>query len=160
MQLQWMTIAFDDLTSARLYDVLKLRQQVFIIEQNCLYPDLDDKDQLAMHLLGYVGDDLQAYQRCLPPGVSYAESSLGRIVVAAAARGHKLGGLLVQRGIEHNLQRWPGHDICISAQAHLQGFYATLGFSAEGEPYREDGIPHRKMRLRAPRQVRPPPAGK
>lgn len=149
MQLQWITAAFDDLSAHQLYDLLQLRQQVFVIEQNCVYPDLDNKDQLGFHMLAYSGDSLAAYQRLLPPGVSYPESSLGRIVVASRLRGQSTGGELVRRGIAYNLQHWPQHDICISAQAHLQGFYGDLGFVAEGENYLEDAIAHCKMRLRA-----------
>jgi len=146
----WQIASFAELTTAELYGVLQLRQEVFVVEQDSAYLDLDGVDQDAIHMLCKRDSGIVAYQRCLPPGLKYPESSLGRILVCQAMRGQQLGRELVERGIEHNLQRWPGHDICISAQAHLQGFYGSLGFVAEGEEYLEDRIAHRKMRYRAP----------
>lgn len=146
MNLQWHILSFADLGADRLYAVLRLRQRVFVVEQDCAYLDLDDRDQQAIHILGGTRDGILAYLRCIPPGRDGPDSQLGRIVVDPAARGHKLGRQLVERGIAHNRSRWPGSDIRISAQAHLQGFYAALGFAAEGEEYLEDGIPHRRMR--------------
>tara|TARA_R110002073_G_scaffold46581_1_gene127132 strand:- start:29 stop:493 length:465 start_codon:yes stop_codon:yes gene_type:complete len=147
--MQWDTLAFSELSTTWLYAVLRLRQQVFVVEQQCAYLDLDDRDQGALHMLCKRGSALLAYQRCLPPGLSYPESSLGRIVVCPDMRGQRLGEELVQRGIEHNLARWPKHDLCISAQAHLQAFYSSLGFVAEGGEYLEDNIVHRQMRYRS-----------
>ena len=149
MSLQWKTFGFEHLGTDDLYDILSLRQQVFVVEQQSIYLDTDSKDQQSVHMLCRDGDKLAAYQRCLPPGVSYPESSIGRIVVAPAWRGGQLGRELVRRGIEYNLEAWPGLDICINAQAYLQDFYVSLGFAVEGEEYDEDGIPHRKMRYRA-----------
>ena len=146
MNLQWQTLSFTQLTLERMYAVLRLRQQIFVVEQNCAYLDLDDLDQQARHMLCVRGTELLAYQRCLPPGLSYPESSLGRIIVCPAMRGQQLGQDLVERGIAHNLLQWPNNEICISAQAHLQDFYADSGFIAEGHEYQEDNIPHRKMR--------------
>jgi|TARA_B110000503_G_scaffold104677_1_gene156157 ElaA protein len=151
MTVQWATLAFAELTSAWLYAVLRLRQQVFVVEQHCAYLDSDNLDQRSTHMLCTNGSDLVAYQRCLPPGLSYPESSVGRIVVNPTMRGQQLGRALVQRGVEHNLSQWPQHDICISAQAHLQTFYTSLGFVAEGSEYLEDDILHNKMRYPAPR---------
>jgi ElaA protein len=150
MTMQWQTLAFNELTVEHLYAVLQLRQAVFVVEQNCAYLDLDNRDQPAMHMLATRNQTLLAYQRCLPPGLSYAESSLGRIVVSGAMRGHQLGRELVQRGIDHNLALWPGAGIRISAQAHLQGFYSSLGFIGEGSEYLEDNIPHRQMYYASP----------
>ena len=147
MTLRWQTTPFYELGIDELYAILRLRQEVFVVEQECPYLDLDYKDQAATHMLCSSGVNLLGYQRCLPPGVSYQASSLGRIVVHPSVRGEKLGRELVRRGIEHNHARWPGEDICISAQAHLQRFYQTLGFSPEGDEYLEDGIAHRLMRL-------------
>jgi ElaA protein len=151
MTLQWQTLSFTELTGTGLYAVLRLRQEVFVVEQNCAYLDLDNLDQHATHMLGMRDGELLAYQRCLPPGLSYPESSLGRIVVCPVVRGQQLGSVLVRRGIEHNLLRWPGSGIRISAQAHLQNFYATLGFVAEGNEYLEDNILHRQMRYQLPK---------
>ena len=145
--MKWQVLRFAALDNAELYSLLELRARVFVVEQASAYQDPDGKDQQALHMLGTADGTLLAYQRCLPPGISYPESSLGRIVVAPQARGRRLGAELVARGIEVNQREWPGSDICISAQAHLEPFYSTFGFIAEGEHYAEDGIPHRKMRL-------------
>ncbi|MGB1142236.1 MAG: GNAT family N-acetyltransferase [Halioglobus sp.] len=151
MALNWKTLSFRELDLEELYALLRLRQQVFVVEQDCAYLDLDNKDQVARHILAFNGDQLVAYQRCLPPGASYpAASSIGRIIVHPDHRGTQLGRELVAQGIRHNADSWPDTDICINAQAHLQGFYGSLGFVAEGEEYMEDGIPHRKMRLQYP----------
>jgi ElaA protein len=146
----WQINSFAELTTAELYGVLQVRQEVFVVEQDSAYLDLDGLDQGAIHMLCKRNARILAYQRCLAPGLKYPESSLGRILVCQALRGQQLGRELVQRGIEHNLQHWPEHDICISAQAHLQAFYGSLGFVAEGEGYLEDRIAHRKMRYSAP----------
>lgn len=145
MKLQWHILPFGDLGADRLYALLRLRQQVFVVEQDCAYLDLDDKDQQAFHILGTGPDRVLAYLRCIAPGQECPHSQLGRVVVDRGARGRNLGRELVQRGIAHNRARWPRDDIRISAQAHLQDFYASLGFTAEGDEYLEDGIPHRRM---------------
>lgn len=145
MNLEWHTLEFRRLTVEWLYAVLRLRQQVFVVEQDCVYLDLDNLDQHAIHMLCWGDGTLLAYQRCLAPGLSYPESSLGRIVVCPSQRGQQLGRALVQRGIEHNLSRWPQSGIRINAQAHLQPFYSEFGFIAEGDEYLEDNIPHRQM---------------
>lgn len=150
MTLQWQILAFPELDAHQLYAVLRLRQQVFVVEQQCAYLDLDNLDQQARHMLCTRDGKLLAYQRCLAPELVYPESSLGRIVVDSSMRGQRLGGELVRRGIAYNLSRWPHTAIRINAQAHLQPFYAELGFVAEGEEYLEDNIPHRQMRLPVP----------
>ena len=150
MTLTWRTLLFSALSGEELYAFLRLRQQVFVVEQQCAYLDLDNLDQTAIHMLGMRGNDLLAYQRCLAPGMSYAESSLGRIVVHPALRGQQMGKNLVRRGIEHNLSLWPESGIRINAQAHLQDFYASMGFTAEGKEYLEDNILHRQMCYQPP----------
>lgn len=150
MTLQWRTLAFPELDAKLLYAVLRLRQQVFVVEQQCAYLDIDNLDLPAHHMLCMQGAELLAYQRCLAPALVYPQSSLGRIVVDPSMRGRRLGAELVQRGITYNLSQWPGCDIRINAQAHLQPFYGTLGFIAEGEEYLEDNIVHRQMRYPAP----------
>jgi ElaA protein len=143
----WTIQTFAEFDTNTLYDVLALRQAIFVVEQNCPYQDLDGLDQAAFHMLCREGHTLLAYQRCLPPGTSYPESSIGRIIVSAAARGRQLGRELVQRGIDFNREQWPDADIRIGAQAHLADFYGSLGFELEGEEYVEDGIPHVHMVL-------------
>ena len=149
MNYQWQTANFTELSHEDLYAVLRLRQVVFAVEQNCVYLDLDGLDQQAMHMLCHQDEQLLAYQRCLPPGHSYPESSLGRIVVCPAARGLQLGKELVSRGISYNLQHWPKTDIRINAQAYLRGFYTDLGFETRGDVYDEGGIPHLQMLYRS-----------
>ncbi len=146
---EWSIQAFAELDTNTLYEILELRQAIFVVEQNCPYQDLDGLDQPAFHMSCREGDTLLAYQRCLPPGTSYTESSIGRIIVTAAARGRQLGRELVQRGIDFNREQWPDHDIRIGAQAHLADFYGSLGFEVVGEEYVEDGIPHVHMVLPA-----------
>ena len=146
-QPDWASYSFGELTPARLYSIIKLRQEVFILEQTCLYRDLDDLDQDSHHLCAWQDSELYAYLRAVPPGLCYAESALSRIVVSPAARGMKLGGELVRRGIALNHQLWPGQDIRIGAQAHLQAFYRELGFVTDSDVYEEDGILHVKMLL-------------
>lgn len=151
MSLQWQTTAFTDLTNTELYALLRLRQEVFVVEQRSIYLDLDGMDLDAFHMLCLEGDELVAYQRLLQPGLSYAESAMGRIVVCRRARGRDLGRELVRRGIAHNLERWPGQDIRINAQSYLRAFYEGLGFTVASDEYDEDGIPHVEMLYRRKR---------
>jgi len=149
MNAQWHTLTFPELDPEQLYAILRLRQEVFVVEQECIYLDIDNRDQQAVHILCMEKERLLAYLRCFAPEEAGADSVLGRLVVDPAHRGRKLGREMVRRGIEHNTRRWPGCDIRISAQAHLQALYSSLGFIAEGEEYLEDGIPHVRMRYRA-----------
>ncbi|MBT7720064.1 MAG: GNAT family N-acetyltransferase [Halieaceae bacterium] len=150
MSLRWQLASFDELSSRELYAALKLRQEVFGVEQTSLYVDPDGLDLEAIHFACWKDQLLLGYQRCLPPGLQEKESTLGRIVVAPAARGRDLGRELVRRGIAHNLQRWPHSDIRIHAQAHLEKFYKELGFSTDGGIYDLDGVPHLEMVLSNP----------
>ncbi|MFV0477934.1 MAG: GNAT family N-acetyltransferase [Parahaliea sp.] len=143
----WQLLTFEELNTAALYQLLQLRQAVFIVEQNCPYLDIDGLDIKATHLLGWHNDRLIACLRCLPPGLSYPESSIGRVIIATEARGANSGTQMVQRAITFNRSQWPDSDILIGAQAHLQTFYGRLGFISEGEKYLEDGIDHVHMRL-------------
>jgi ElaA protein len=147
-ELKWEVIGFQALETDLLYDILQLRQQIFIVEQNCVYQDLDNLDQQSLHLCARHNGKLLAYLRALPPGLGYAEASLGRIAVSEAARGLQLGRELVKRGIELAHRTWPTSDIKIGAQAHLEAFYTSMGFGTIGDVYDEDGIPHIKMLLR------------
>ncbi|MFK7976255.1 MAG: GNAT family N-acetyltransferase [Halioglobus sp.] len=142
----WQTLRFDELAPETLYAILRLRSEIFVVEQECAYLDMDNLDQQSTHMLMWQSGKLCAYQRCLPPGASYLESSIGRIVVDPTLRGKALGYTLVQRGIDFNTTTWPESGIVIHAQAHLEKFYGRLGFVAEGEAHLEDGILHRNMR--------------
>ncbi len=143
--LSWLCSSFESLTTSELYEILRLRAEVFVVEQDCPYQDLDNKDQLGFHLLGREGSSLSCYARLLPPGVNYPEASIGRVVTSTSVRGSGLGRLLLRESIRQCQILWPGKDITISAQHHLEKFYQEFAFTTESEPYSEDGIPHIRM---------------
>ncbi|PPU42594.1 GNAT family N-acetyltransferase [Xanthomonas arboricola] len=150
--LNWQCLRFDQLSTTQLYALLRLRSDVFVVEQQCAYPELDGKDSLpgVLHLLGSTHDDaLAAYLRILPHGVSYPEPSIGRVVIAAAQRGHGFAHALLREGLRVVQQHWPTSAVQLGAQAHLQAFYAAHGFTPSSTPYLEDGIPHIDMLRRA-----------
>lgn len=155
MSLVWRFQAFDALTVAELYAVLRLRSEVFVVEQNCVFLDMDNSDAQAMHLMGHTGKmgeaqgELVAYARCFGPGVKYAEASIGRVITAPQARAGGLGHVLMGEAVRAVQVHWGPQPIRIGAQARLQAFYEQHGFVREGEPYIEDGIPHIEM-LRPP----------
>ena len=136
---------FNELSTHELYAVLQLRAEVFVVEQDCVYQDLDNKDLNAYHVLGVLDTKIVAYARIFKPGDYFLESSIGRIVVKKEFRKFQYGYQLVQNSIqfiENNLQQ---NTILISAQSYLTKFYNSLGFTQVGEEYLEDGIPHIKM---------------
>ncbi|WP_395373125.1 GNAT family N-acetyltransferase [Marinicella sp. W31] len=141
--------SFDQLNTSELYQILKLRVDVFCVEQACPYADLDNLDQQAWHVFTTAADGaVMAYARILPPGLSYPEdSSIARVVTAEKARAQKLGVRLMQKAIDFCQNQYPGHAISISAQSYLHRFYHNLGFVDTGEYYLEDDIPHQHMRL-------------
>ncbi|RYY44342.1 MAG: GNAT family N-acetyltransferase [Chitinophagaceae bacterium] len=136
---------YKDLTTAELYDLLRLRNEVFIVEQNCSYLDLDNKDQQCYHVLYYLDDQLAGYTRLLPSGLSFNDVAIGRVVVSPLHRGTGLGKKLMEASINCCYDKFGHSSIRISAQKRLLKFYQTLGFKAEGEPYYEDGILHVEM---------------
>lgn len=151
--LRWQLLPWTALTREDVYDLLRLRAEVFVVEQHCPYLDPDGKDRHpdARHLLGRAaGGALVAYLRLLSPGLSFAEASLGRVVTAPARRGRGAGEALLVEGLRHAAALWPGQPLTIGAQAHLAHWYARHGFVAFGAPFDEDGIPHVHMRRRAP----------
>ncbi|WP_199137233.1 GNAT family N-acetyltransferase [Pedobacter sp. ASV12] len=147
MELNWTYKNFDDLSTAELYAILQLRSEVFVVEQNCVYLDLDNKDKKSIHLMAWQDDDLVAYTRLVPPGVSFAEASIGRVVTSPRHRGTGVGIKLMQKSIAHCLATYQTQSIKIGAQLYLQKFYTNLGFVQSSEPYDEDGIPHIEMIL-------------
>lgn len=145
--MNWTVRNFQELSSRELYLILQLRVNVFMLEQNCLYPECDNKDYHAKHLFAEDNGQIVAYARLLPPHISYAEPSIGRVVVHPDYRSLKLGYLLMQHAINQQIDDYPMQMIRISAQARLQAFYENLGFVAKGETYLEDNIPHIEMVL-------------
>lgn len=146
--MQWQVLTFDELDTVKLYSLLQLRVDVFVVEQNCPYPELDDKDlhQQTRHIILIKGDKVIAYSRVLAPGVSFeGVPGIGRVCVSQTARRLGLGQVLMEKTLAVASQLWPGTDIHISAQCYLQQFYQDLGFKAASEPYLEDDIPHVKM---------------
>ncbi len=142
------TKPFDALTLVELYEALALRQEVFGVEQSCVYNDLDGADVKAVHLFGRgAARDLVAYARLFVPGVKYTEASIGRVVTTRASRGTGAGKLLMLRAIHDTRALAPAAAIRIGAQRYVEGFYASLGFVVASAPYLEDGIPHVEMTL-------------
>ena len=142
----WKCVPFSELSLNELYDILALRTAVFVVEQNCVYQELDGKDSDSHHLLGYdyLGQ-LSAYLRIVAAGISYDELSLGRIVTATACRGKGIGNELMQQAMEFIEKEYGNAPVRISAQAHLEKFYSGHGFKKASKPYMEDGIPHIEM---------------
>lgn len=137
---------FDALTADELYKLLQLRMDVFIIEQNCVYRDLDNKDHVCHHLFLEKNGMVVACCRLVPPGISYeGKASIGRVSTAKTHRMEGLGLQLMKKAMEAAVELWPGVDICISAQAYLEKFYLKFGFHTASSPYMEDDIPHIKM---------------
>jgi len=137
--------SFNNLSPAELYTILKLRNEVFVVEQNCPYQDTDDKDLKCEHLMLLQNDELMAYARLVPPGVSYPQMSIGRVVTSPKARGTGAGRVLMNTAIEQCQNSFGKGPIQIGAQAYLLKFYGSLGFNPVGEIYDEDGIPHIHM---------------
>jgi len=147
VKLQLSLTHFNELSARQLYAIYKLRSEVFVVEQNCAYQDVDDKDLHAWHLMLCKNNELVGYCRLLPPGLSYSESSIGRVVTVQSERGQGTGRQLMEEAIRHTFALFGKNDILISAQTYLIKFYKSLGFVEEGEVYPEDDIPHIKMRL-------------
>ncbi len=143
--ISWTIKRFEELNLDELYALLQLRNEVFIVEQNCVYEDLDGKDRSAWHLIAVEDDKLVAYTRILPPGVSYSDPAIGRVVTSSSKRRSGLGRELMKRSIEACEKLFGKISISLSAQVYLQSFYESLDFIVVGEEYLDDGIPHIKM---------------
>lgn len=147
-EITWKLSLVDDLSPRELLEMLKLRQEVFIVEQDCVYPDIDGKDEHCHHLLGIDANNENKAIACLrivPPGKKYEEPSLGRIVVSGPYRGQQIGKTLILEGIRRTQDLYGQTPIRIEAQAHLQDFYRDLGFRTETAGFDVDGIPHVEM---------------
>ena len=151
-EIAWQWSRFSELTPHALYAVLRARSDVFVVEQNCVFLDLDDADQDAWHLMGWIGRGpgrtLAAYLRVLAPGCKFTEASIGRVLTTRDFRRTGVGRALMIEGVRKCLEIHPGHAIRIGAQRYLSDFYGGFGFRAASEPYLEDGIEHIEM-LRA-----------
>ena len=144
--IKWDAKPFQELSPIELYKLLQLRLEVFVIEQACIFQDMDDKDQLCQHLMGWDGDILVAATRIVPKGISYSDyPSIGRVLNKVTHRGFGLGKELMQQSIDLCIELHGDVGIKIGAQLYLQKFYEALGFIAVGDIYDEDGIDHIKM---------------
>lgn len=144
MNITWYHKHFRDLNTIELYQILQLRNEVFIVEQNCPFQDLDDKDFKCYHLMGFdtVSQKIMAYTRIVPAGVSYEEASIGRVVSSPLARGAGIGKQLMKKSIELLEELYGGVSIRIGAQLYLKKYYESFGFQQDSEIYLEDGIEH------------------
>lgn len=145
MSIQFKIKPFNELSVPELYQALQLRSDVFIVEQNCVYPDVDGKDVKALHLLGSYNGSIVAYARLFAPGYYFDNASIGRVVISPLYRDRKWGHSLVRAAIAGIAQHYSTVAITISAQLYLKKFYESHGFVQHGEGYLEDDIPHIKM---------------
>lgn len=147
MQLQWKIKPFKALSTIELYELLQLRNKVFIVEQNCVYQDLDEKDQIAIHIMGELDNKIIAYCRIFKPNDYFTEAAIGRVVLDMNFRNKKMGHQLMQVAIETIQSHFNERNITISAQLYLKHFYESHGFIQSSEEYLEDGIPHIEMKI-------------
>jgi len=146
VNVRWAWHAWASLTPDLLYSILRLRSAVFVVEQNCVFPDMDGRDPQCEHLCGHdERGTLVAYLRLVPPGARLPDPSLGRVVVDPSLRLKGLGRAVMIEGIRRCESRYPGRPIKVSAQQHLERFYNGLGFRTAGPAYLEDGIWHIDM---------------
>lgn len=145
MKFRWECKSFNDLSADQMYTILCVRQEVFVLEQECLYLDADGKDRKSLHLMGFDGEELVAYARIVEPGVSYSEVSMGRILTTKNARGTGAGIELMEEGLREIENRYGKVPVRISAQTYLLKFYQKFGFESTGKEYLEDEIPHTEM---------------
>ena len=142
--IRWQDLHHSELIVPELYALLKLRSEVFVVEQTCIYLDIDGDDLVGenRHLLGWKGDELVAYARILVSDETVEPVTIGRVIVSPAVRGERLGYQLMERALDSCQQRWPDRAVYLGAQAHLRDFYAHFGFVTVTDVYDEDGIPH------------------
>ena len=147
MDLKWKIKRFTALSTSELYNLLHLRSEVFVVEQNCVYQDIDGKDQKALHLIGEIDSEIVAYARLFEAGDYFENASIGRVVVGIDYRDKKWGHALMQQAISGIEDHFKTKNITISAQLYLQQFYESHGFVATSEMYLEDDIPHIEMKM-------------
>ncbi len=144
-KINWILKKFEELSPYELYSIIQLRNEVFVVEQNCPYQDADNKDLKSYHLMGIKDSKLVAYTRLVPPEIAYKEPSIGRVVTSPAVRGTGIGKALMQESIEKSNYLFGQQPIKIGAQLYLEKFYTSLGFVKSGNTYLEDNIPHVEM---------------
>jgi len=145
MGLVWHIKPFEDLSNTELYTILKIRSEIFVVEQHCVYLDMDDKDAVALHLLGTYNDKIVAYSRLFKAGITFENASIGRVVVDAKFRNKKWGQELMRKAIDGIKLHFGETQITIGAQLYLKKFYENQGFIQTSDMYLEDGIPHIQM---------------
>lgn len=143
--MNFITKQFSELTTTELYKILQLRSEVFVVEQDCVYQDIDFKDQKALHILGFKNDTIVAYTRIFKPGDYFKNASIGRVVVAEIKRKFGYGHLIMKASIKAIETHFKVEEITISAQKYLKNFYESHQFKQVGNEYLEDGIPHIRM---------------
>ncbi len=146
IKIEWKFKAFSELTNIELYTILAERQRIFVVEQNCAFQEADYLDEKSWHLMGYMDRQLAAYARIVFPGEKFNGPSIGRIITTQKVRGTGIGKLLLKEAIRQTEKLYPGIDIHLSAQQHLESFYELFGFEQYSEPYDEDGIMHIDMK--------------
>ena len=146
--MKWLFKKFEGLTPHELYAILQLRNEVFVVEQNCVFQDADNKDQDSFHLMGWENEKLIAYTRIIPPGVAYEEfPSIGRVVTSPDARGNGIGKILMEGSLDAIKKLFGDTSIKLGAQLYLKNFYEAFGFRQTSDTYLEDGIEHVEMML-------------
>lgn len=146
----WQCLAFSELTAAQLYAILQVRSEVFVVEQNCVYLDMDGADPQCLHLIAWTDDkQIAAYLRLVPPGLKFTEASIGRVITSQIARGQGIGKQLIAKGLAQIQTSYPGQAVRIGAQQYLEKFYQSFGFNTCSEMYLEDDIAHVEMLLSA-----------
>jgi len=141
----WVCKKFDDLSPQELYAILQLRNEVFVVEQNCVFQDADNKDQASYHLMAWKGEALAAYTRLIPGGIAYELPSIGRVVTSPKLRATGIGKILMERSIEEMEKLFGKTSIKLGAQLYLKKFYESFGFQQSSDLYLEDGIEHIEM---------------
>jgi ElaA protein len=148
--MNWLLKRFQDLLPQELYAILQLRNEVFVVEQHCVYQDADNKDQQSYHFMGWTDNNkLVAYTRILPPGLAYADASIGRVVTSPSARRTGIGRILMEKSIEEVYKLFGNNPIKIGAQLYLLTFYSSFGFQQTSDIYLEDNIEHVEMLLQS-----------
>ncbi len=143
--MEWLVSSFEQLTLQQLYDVLRLRSEVFVVEQDCVYQDIDNLDTQCIHVMAYAGKSLEAYGRIIPPNIERPEVVLGRIVTSQNVRGKGYGKDLMKRMMEYSQKNYGGIDVFLMGQTYLERFYQEFGFKTISDSFLEDGIPHVNM---------------